>query len=274
MNIGVRGHDLNCNSIASLAQRMEELGLTYVQLALKKTVQDIELNDGCFSPALAYEMKRELDRHGVHIAVLGCYINPVHPDPEVRIAQHAMFREHIRFAKYLGADMIATETGSVTPDFSPHPGTHAEENYQDLLRAMRPLVEEAAAFGVTVGVEAVSNHTISTPRKMKRFLDDIGMPNVEVILDTVNLLTYENCDRHREIIDECFDLYGERIGVLHLKDFVKGDGRLCGVLPLQGELDYPYLFSLLRKKKPGIALLTEEVKEADLPAVLVALRAL
>lgn len=37
------------------------------------------------------------------------------------------------------------------------------------------------------GVEAIHDHTLCSPEKMRRFLDDIDSPVVEVIMDPVNL---------------------------------------------------------------------------------------
>ena len=61
---------------------------------------------------------------------------------------------------------------------------------------------------------------------MKRFLEDIDSPNVEVILDSVNLIHPDEVERQEEVIDKAFAYYGDRITMLHMKDFVF-DGMLA-----------------------------------------------
>ena len=267
MNIGMRAHDIDCADIPTLAARLKQNNIDTIQLALLKSAQDLNLQPGMFSPGLARHIGKPLLENGIHISVLGCYINPVHPDPTERAVQIARFKEHIQYAKFLGADMIGTETGSINADFSFNPKNHSEENYQDFLSVMRGLVAYAASLGVYVGIEPVSIFTIYSPKRMKRFLDDIGASNVLAIFDPVNLITAENYQNQRELLDEAFDLFGDRIAAVHLKDFIIENGRPVYALPGDGMLDYPYLFRLLRERKPHVSLLLEEVKEKDLARV-------
>ena len=99
---------------------------------------------------------------------------------------------------------------------------------------------------------------------MKRMLDDLNLPNIFVIFDPVNYLDDSNYKNQREIFQTAFDLYGDRIAVVHLKDFTVENGALKYALPTEGELDYAFLAKLLNDKKPYIPLLLEEVKEKDL----------
>lgn len=264
MAIGMRGHDLDCGDAASLGRRCREYGVDVLQLALAKSIKGIEWRPGVFSPGLARQIKMGLDAGGVHVSVLGCYINPVHPDEAVRAEQLALFREHLRFAKYIGADMIGTETGS----FSGVQKTdRSEEVYQLFLEGMRPVVREAEKLGVMVGIEGVTEFTIYSPERMKRFLDDIDSPNVTVIFDPVNLLDHTNYKEQREVMRRSFELFGDCIGVVHLKDFVIEDGKKQFRLSGDGLLDHAYLFGLVKQYKPDIDMIIEEAHEEDIDRV-------
>lgn len=159
------------------------------------------------------------------MAVLGCYINPVNPDEKERQKAVAKFIEHLKYAKVIGADMVGTETGRYDAGFKVVPYTYTEGCYQLLLKSMREIVSAAEKLGVIVGVEAVHDHTLYCPEIMRRFLEDIDSPNVEAILDPVNLISAEHVADQDEEINKAFRLYGDRISVVHVKDFVMKEGK-------------------------------------------------
>lgn len=261
MRIGTRGHDLPYTDGKSLMEGCKRLGIENLQLALPKSFPDISWEPGVFSPGLAAQLKREMDKTGVHISVLGCYIDPVHPDDAIRQAELNKFAEHMLFAKFLGADMIGTETGSFAGPRTAE--TRSEAAYQRLLKGFAPLVRRAEKLGVMIGVEAVTVHTLYSPQRMKRFLDDMDSPNLFAIFDPVNLIDNTNYQRQREMMDEVFSMYGNRIAVLHLKDFVVQHGSIHICLAGDGMLDMAYLSKLVRTKKPGMDIILEEVPEHD-----------
>lgn len=269
MAFGMRAHDIKADSIADLCRKCEQLGVHTLQLALLKSVAG--LKPGCFNPGLARDIKRELDGHGIHISVLGCYINPVDPNPEVRRRNLKLFEEHIQFAAYLGADMIGTETVQYGVDEA---AIRSEEAYGLLLDSMRRLTRYAAARGVMVGVEPVSVHTLYSPKRMKQFLDDMDAPNLSVIFDPVNLIDASNYARQQELMQRCFDLFGERIAAVHAKDFVMQEGKKKECPAGDGELDYPFLLEWLGRNKPGIDIILEGVTEPELPRVRAAMQTL
>jgi L-ribulose-5-phosphate 3-epimerase len=61
---------------------------------------------------------------------------------------------------------------------------------------------------------------------MKQLLDRIGSDNLQVIFDPVNLLDITNHQEQDRIIQEAFDLFGDKMLVLHAKDFQIHDGQL------------------------------------------------
>lgn len=259
MNIGVRAHDVSADNIFDISKKASDLGFSHVQLALRKSIKDISLTDGCFSPGLSRHFKKALDENGISVTVLGSYINPVNPDPIELDKALSFFEENLKFARVIGADMVGTEPGSrLTPD------TDYEERYSLFLSSMKRLVKTAEKLGVFIGVEAVRTTTIGTPEQMKRFLDDINSPNVLVILDCTNMLRADNAENQDEVIRKPFELYKEKIGAIHLKDFKTEDGKLIRVLPGEGEFNFDLLFKLIKEHKPHIGMLLEECKEEDM----------
>ena len=251
MSFGMRGHDLcSKRSFEDFCKAVKELGVDQVQLAFKKSITDIKFDPGMYSPGLGRYLKNTLDAYGVHVAVLGCYINPTNPIESKRQAEVAKFIEHLKYARAIGADMVGTETGRFDPKLKHNPATYTEAGYQLLLKSMREIVDAAEKLGVIVGVEGVATHTLYSPEMMLRFLRDIDSPNVEVILDPINLLDEKNYTNQDKIIDRAFELYGDKISVMHIKDFKLehvGDGLF----------NYETTLRNLKFKKPYITMLLE-----------------
>ena len=137
-----------------------------IQLAMGKSIAGYSFDYGHYSPGFARMIKKKLDERNIHVAVLGCYINPVNPDEKERQKAVQKFIEHLKYAKVIGADMVGTETGRYDADFKVVPYTYTEGCYQLLLKSMREIVSAAEKLGVTVGIEAVHDHTLYCPEIM------------------------------------------------------------------------------------------------------------
>ena len=258
MNFGMRCHDIcRPGTVTEVLDHVAENGILQIQLAMSKSFTDYDFSYGHYSPGMAHYVRNELDKRGIHVAVLGCYINPVNPDELKRQAEVNRFIEHLKYAKILGADMVGTETGRYDVNGRQTPYTYTEGCYQLLLKSMREIVAAAEKLGVTVGVEAVHNHTLYCPEMMHRFLRDIDSPNVDALLDPVNLINGENYKDQDRIIEKAFQLYGDRITMLHIKDFVIEDGQPKTVDVGEGWFHYETVLKWLKKEKPQIAMLLE-----------------
>lgn len=258
LHLGARAHDFGKLPPAELAARVAAQGLTCVQLALNKAIAGLDLQPGDLNPGLGFTVGQAFQRHGIQIAVLGCYINLLHPDPATRAMQLGFFKEHLRYARDFGCGLVATETGSFNADYSPHPANHGELALYLATAAIAALAREAEKWGVIVGIEGVASHAIYTPARMRRLLDSIASRHVQVVFDPVNLLSGGNYQEQDRILKESFDLFGDRIAIVHAKDFRPEAGALRQLRSGQGLFNYPLLLEWLRARKPGIAILLEE----------------
>ncbi len=249
---------MGCFSADELAHRIRGEGLDCVQLALGKAIQGLAMKPGLINAGMAADISTAFARHGVRIEVLGCYINPIHPDAPTRAMLLGLFKEHLRHARDFGCNIVALESGSLNADQSAHPGNGGEAVYQDLLGSMEELVTEAERCGVVVGIEAVTAHVLSSPEKMQRLLGDIPSPHLRVVFDPVNLLSSANYQVQGDVMRRSFELFGDRVAVVHAKDFQIEDGKLVTCPAGTGLLDYGLLFKWISRHKPGIAILLEE----------------
>ena len=120
---------------------------------------------------------------------------------------------------------------------------------------------EAEKFGVIVGIEGVASHAVSTPKKMRRMLDAVASDNLQVVFDPVNLLTPENYRDQEAVFNEAFDLYGDRIAIIHAKDYVIEHGRIKTAAMGSGLLRWDLVMKFAVQRKPGISILLEETSE-------------
>lgn len=258
IHLGVRAHDFGKLPIDQLAATIAAKGFTSVQLALAKAIEGLNSETGGLSPGLARHVRHAFERQGVAIAVLGCYFNPIDPDKDRRAQHMARFKEHLRFARDFGCSVVATETGSRNADWSFHPDNASEAALADLTDHIGELVQEAEKFGVFVCIEAVTRHVVSTPQRMRRVLDTINSPNLQVLFDWVNLLSIENYRDQAQVIDESFALFGDRIQVIHAKDYAVENNELKPVPIGEGQIEFQRLFHHLNSKKHYIDVLLEE----------------
>jgi len=262
--LGIRAHDFGKHSVEVMAKKVSERGYSSVQLALLKAIDGIDTSLGKLSPGMAFYIKDTFSKENVQIAVLGCYINPIHPDIEERTKQLNRFKEHIRFARDFGCSVIGTETGSLKVDDFYKNENESEEAFQTLIESLKELVKEAEKFGVIVGIEGGKNEVLTSPKKMKRVLDIIESNNIQVIYDPVNYISMENYENQDNMIKEAFELFGDRIVVVHAKDFLVENGLIKTTAPGKGSLNYELFLKLIKERKPFVNLLLDEVEEKDM----------
>ncbi|UUZ80738.1 sugar phosphate isomerase/epimerase [Paenibacillus sp. P26] len=251
MRYGILAHNLGKTDCAELARRVSSYGLEFVQLALAKALTDFDSSLGKLNPGMAHYVADCFAKEGVRIGVLGRYINPIHPNPELRREQIDRFKEHLRFARDFGTSLVATETGSVQAYLEAYPDSTEEDRWSLLRSAVKEMVEEAEHWGVYAVIEASQNEVVRTPEQMKRSLEEVPSSHFGVLMDPVNLLNAANHDRQHEIVKRAFELWGDRIVLAHIKDFdITPDGKMKYVPMGTGRLDVPFFLDLLKQYKP------------------------
>jgi sugar phosphate isomerase/epimerase len=264
LHIGLRAHDYGKLPPESLADKLAALKPAAVQLALAKAFLDAP-EPGALNSGYARAIRNIFNRRGIAIAVLGCYINPVHPDADEREKMLRRFEEHLRFARDFDCPIVGTETGSRSPDCSWHPDTEKPETFDILCVSIERLVTCAEKCGSIVGIEPVADqHTVSTIEKTANLLELFPSPALKVIYDPVNLIPSSGLTEDQgNFFTRAFNSFGGSIAVIHAKDFRMEGGKKSGFLPAgTGELDYPALLGLLSREKPGIDILLENSNPA------------
>ncbi len=252
LQLGIRLHDMREGTLEERAAWAQEQGFSCVHLALSKTIPGFKMAPGTLNAGLGKSIRNIFSAHGVDVAVLGCYKNLAHPDPDVVQDLQELYIAHLRMAVSLDCSVVGTETGAPNAEYRYEPDCHTEMALQSFLRGLDPVLEAAETLGVLFAIEPVWNHIVWNPQVARRVLDEMASPNLRIILDPVNLLSMENYQQRERVIDEALDLLGEDVEIVHLKDFrVEGD-KLISVAAGTGMMDYRAIMEYLKREKPCI----------------------
>ena len=251
MNIGIRLHDTRPGTLRERLACAAGQGFSCVQLAMSKAVPDFRMDDApkLLTEELAAEVREELKQVGMECAVLGCYLKLAHQDEEEALRVREIYLAHLRFASWIGARCVGTET----PPAAGSEGTacHTEEHYRLFLDRVKPVARAAEDLNVTLAVEPVCSHIVHDSIQAERMMEDLKSERVRIILDAVNLIDSAHTEEADSLIGEAVRRLGDRVCVLHMKDFVPQPDALrpkpvpCG----QGQMTYDTLLKLACGKK-------------------------
>ena len=272
VQLGLRAHDFGRLPPQQLADTLAKYEPKSIQLALTKAIEPaLDPKPGLLSPGYARRIRQAFDSRNISIAVLGCYINPIHPDSTEREKSLCFFEEHLRYARDFGCVLVGTETGSINADCSHHPDTEKQKTFDDFCKSAERLISFAEKCGAIVAIEPVAyHHTVSTIEKTVKLLERFPSPALRIIWDPVNLLPIDGLKESQEsFFTRTLDAFGDKIAAVHAKDFRMDNGRKIGDLEIgTGEFDWPVFLMLLMERKPGIDVLLENSNPETISSVM------
>ena len=267
MQLGIRLHDTKKLPFEGRIEDVKQLGFKCGHLALAKVIEEFPTTDEALTPGLAMYIKNVFAKNNVDIAVLGCYLNLANPNKEQLAETVHRYMAHIRFASWLGCGVVGTETGAPNETYTHVPECHGEDALQTFITNLRPIVKYAEQMGVVIAIEPVWKHIVCNPKRARRVLDEINSPNLQIILDPVNLLDICNYQDQVAIVDEAIELLGPDVAMVHLKDYVVEGDKLVSVGCGFGQMDYTSIIKFMKERKPFIhATLEDTTPENNLQA--------
>ncbi|MEY8536348.1 sugar phosphate isomerase/epimerase [Blautia pseudococcoides] len=254
MKLGVRAHDYGRHTPEKLAGILKKEGFASAQVALHKAVEGVD-KPFRVKKEILKNIKLEFQKKDVEIAVLGCYMDLSARDESVKKEHIINLEAGIRYGKYLGAGMTGTETSYGVLNLE-----EKRETRKQVWDTIDRLLATAQEQEICLGIEPVAAHTLYSPEWTKELIRDMSSPWLKIIFDPVNLLTKDRIQDQEELWKECFETFGEKIGVVHLKDCLLGRDGSSIPCPLgKGLMKYDCLFDWLKKNKPDISVLREEI---------------
>jgi sugar phosphate isomerase/epimerase len=252
MQLGIRLHDTIDLPLEERLANVNKQGFSCGHLALKKVINEYSVENAALTPGLAMYLKKLFEKNNIDIAVLGCYLNLATPDDKQLKENMDTYMANIRFASILGCGVVGTETGAPNTGYTPVLECRSEEALQTFIKNLRPVVEYAEKMGVIVAIEPVIRHIVYDAKRARQVLDTIQSPNLQIILDPVNLLDMKNYNDREAIFTEAIELLDKDIAVVHIKDFIVGENDLISVAAGTGIMNYEKIIHFMKKDKPFI----------------------
>lgn len=260
-NLAVRGHDLTkvCDP-QDLACQIAEKSIKNVQFALNASFPELSAA-AQINPGMGTFFKNEFGQQNVQVALLSCYSNLIHPDPHEREKILQKFERYLFHARYFGASMVASETGSVIPTLGYSEENFTDEVFDELVTVVQRLVKTGERYQTMVGIEAGLNHPLFSNDRIQELIARVPSDFLGIVYDPTNLITPETASKQVEIVAEAFEKFGERIVCLHLKDYVIEEDRIVSVPLGEGIIPYQAILQIVDQYKPYCYVVLEGTKD-------------
>lgn len=271
--IGLRAHDLGSFAGAeAFSHAIKEKNCpSLIQFAPSKLLKSLPPVD-CWSREKATEIAKVFQRHGINIAVFGCYMNPVVEEEDAKKLMLSRYKASFELASIFGNPVVGTETGSDHQVLPLHlTETRRIDNFYHFLEDVLPYAQHAHAV---LAIEPVKGHTLNSFERIDAMLSRFDCENLRLIFDPSNLIpqnngtgsqNYLDAEVQRTLFAQFFSQYHHKISAIHLKDFVMIDGVKKNTLPLfTGNFNIDGLIAELKKTGISTPLLLENADIATI----------
>ena len=254
---GTRVHDMGKGMPLEMLRKTAGHGFECVQLAYKKGITGVK-SYADVTPSLVEETAAAVQETGVSIAVHGTYVELSLVEEEQRKKQVADFISQIPYTKMLQARCQGSETTNMAKQPA---GTRREDAQRALLRSLEEIMPHAEAAGITVAVEPVFYHAMNTPEAAKMVLDSIQSPNLKIIFDAANLISYEDRNHQEAMWDRAMTLWGDKIVCVHIKGVNFDEkGNFYSTVLEDSCLNYPLVGYYVNQLSQDLPIMREEEK--------------
>jgi sugar phosphate isomerase/epimerase len=267
-------------TVDETARRIRAYGFDTVQLNLE--FMDWRFEDDNV-PAACRAVRERFRAHGLSIAAIAGYLNPIAPDPERRRANLDRMKAMLDRARDLGSPYVATESGSLHPhdDWAPHPDNASAAAFDQVCDVMTDLARHAADCGAVLLLEPSIGNVVDTPAKAESLLREVASSALGLVADPANYMDGSNLAHADEVQRDMFARTAPYLKLAHAKDVRRvegaprerhhhmGDPALYGGMECPsaglGDFNYTLYLSLLQRHCPDVPLIIEHLEEADVP---------
>ncbi len=246
MEIGIFARTFEAPSLAGVLDAVASHDIRHIQLNTS-CMGLSDMPDG-LDTAACKKARQEIDDRNIKVVSLSATYNMIHPDPAARSRGMRRLAVLASRAAELGADLLTLCTGTRNPDnmWRDHPQNSSAEAWSDLLVAMEQAVALAEEYDVRLGIEPEVSNVVSSPGKARELMDAMRSNRITIVMDGANVFPKGTIHRQQEILDQAFDLLGDRIALAHAKDLSR-DGEAGHEAAGAGLLDYDYYLQLLHQ---------------------------
>ena len=234
MEVGIFAKTFARPSLAETFAAVASYGIGSVQFNMECAGLDSMPDEVPYG--LAERIRDDATRHGIGIAALSGTFNMAHPDDGVRKQGIARLRTLASICSTLGTSVITLCTGTRDRDnmWRRHPDNDSREAWHDMVATIEPALGIAEEYGLVLAFEPEPANVINSAERGRRLLQEMGSRHLAVVADPANLIATDLTRPAQTVLDEAFELLGDRIAVAHAKD-LGADGEPCaagkGIVP-------------------------------------------
>jgi len=219
-------------------------------------------------PAQIHAYRQAAADHGIVIAEVGAWSNPLSPDAAVAREAIEQCKRQLQLAEIAGARCCVNIAGSCSAQWDgPHPDNLTETTFARIVEITQEIIDAVSPATTTFALETMPWAYPDSAESYLALVEAIDRPQFAVHLDPVNLVNSpQRYYASGALIDRCFDLLADRVRSCHAKD-IRLDGRLTvhldEVTPGEGELDYATYLRRLDACDPDTPLMLEHLTRPE-----------
>ena len=230
--------------------------------------------------ALNEKYKREMAKRDVICAEVGAWSNPLSPNEEEAKKSIAFMTERLALAEEMGAKTCVNVVGSGTTInwFGPHASNYTKEFFDHAVDVVRSIIDAVQPQKTKLSFEIMPYTFLDGPEEYLRFLHAVDRKAAGVHFDPCNCVNSPR--RYYQLtafLNQCFDLLGDQIVSIHLKDIELLTRRITVVfeeVPIgTGGMDYLTLLRRISRLPADTPVILEHLNsEEEYDAAAAALR--
>lgn len=236
------------------AKQQKDLGLSAVVFPVSSR-EDREKID---------KYKKAADENDLLIAEVGIWCNAISMDPDEKKKNLDYSVEQLRLADYIGARCAVNVAGAKGARWDGHyKENFSKDTFTETVKMVREVIDRADIKNTYFTLEPMPWMIPTGPEEYLKLIEAVDRDRFAVHLDIVNMIN--SADRYfhmEEFIDECFDLFGDRIRSCHIKDIHLKEEytfQLEECAPGKGELPLRYYASKAHETDEDMPVILEHL---------------
>lgn len=196
------------------------------------------------------------DQNMPFLQLWGPYPYIISPDESVRQAGVAGAREIVKLAAKMGVPESGVRPTSLNPrgDWWPHADNYKPETEDRLVKSLKEILQTADDYGVDIVLETHVTTTLNTPQRIKHVIERTESKRLKLNLDPCNFVgDLQTAFNLPPMLNELFDVLGQYIATVHLKDFLLEDRLVVHITETvigTGLMDFDTILRRVHEVKP------------------------
>jgi sugar phosphate isomerase/epimerase len=160
------------------------------------------------------------------LQVWGPYPCIISPDESIRKAGVEGARDLVKLAAKLGVRESGVRPTSLNPrgDWYPHRDNYLPETEDRLVKSLVEILQTAEDLDIDIVLETHVTTTLNSAKTIRRVIERTGSKRLKLNLDPCNLVgDLQIAFNPAPMINEIFDVLGEFIATVHVKDYYLGE---------------------------------------------------